>query len=45
MEDFLVLSILDLQLDGEKHHQVSKDQVIIYVMVGDQCVDNLILGS
>ena len=45
MEDFLVLSILDLQLDANLHHEVRKDQVIVYVMLGDTCVDCLILGS
>ena len=45
MEDFLVLSILDLQLDANQHREVRKDQVIIYVMLGEVCVDCLILGS
>ena len=45
MEDFLVLSILDLQLDGTKHQAVDKREVICYIMVGDKCVDCLVLGS
>ena len=45
MEDFLVLSILDLQLDANRNKQVNKREVIAYIMLGDTCVDNLILGS
>ena len=45
MEDFLVLSILDLQLDAEQHKAVNKKEVIAYVMLGDQCIDCLVLGS
>ena len=42
MEDFLVLSILDLQLDGEA---IKKKDVISYVMLGETCIDCLVLGS
>ena len=42
MEDFIVLSILDLQLEGEA---VRKKDVIAYIMLGDTCVDCLVLGS
>ena len=45
MEDFLVLSILDLRLDANMHKQVNKKEVIAYVNVGDTCIDNLVLGS
>ena len=45
MEDFLVLSILDLQLDATKHDQVNKKEVIAYIMLGETCVDCLVLGS
>ena len=45
MEDFFVLSILDLQLDGSKHQAVDKREVIAYVMVGEKCIDCLVLGS
>ena len=45
MEDFLVLSILDLQLDGAKHRPVDKREIICYIMVGEKCVDCLVLGS
>ena len=42
MEDFIVLSILDLQLEEEA---VRKKDVIAYIMLGDTCVDCLVLGS
>ncbi len=42
MEDFVVLSILDVQVDKRKY---DKRQVQCYVMLGGECVDNLILGS
>ena len=45
MEDFLVLSILDLQLDVQRHKQLDKREVIAYVMLGETCVDCLVLGS
>ena len=45
MEDFLVLSILDLRLDQEQHEQVDKREVIAYIMLGDTCIDSLVLGS
>ena len=45
MEDFLVLSILDLQLDVQRHRQLDKREVIAYVMLGETCVDCLVLGS
>lgn len=45
MEDFLVLSLLDLQLDAAKHQQVDKREVIAYIMLGETCVDCLVLGS
>jgi len=45
MEDFLVLSLLDLQLDATKHQQVDKREVIAYIMLGETCVDCLVLGS
>jgi hypothetical protein len=45
MEDFVVLSILDLQLDSQKHRQVDKREVMCYIMLGDKCVDCLVLGS
>lgn len=45
MEDFLVLSILDLQLDATKHRLIDKSKVMAYIMLGDVCVDCLILGS
>ena len=45
MEDFLVLQLLDLQLDATKHRQVDKREVIAYIFLGDTCVDCLVLGS
>lgn len=45
MEDFLVLSILDLQLDVKQHSAVNKNDIIAYVMLGDMCIDCLVLGS
>jgi len=45
MEDFLVLSILDLRLDTQQHEQVDKREVIAYIMLGDTCLDSLVLGS
>jgi len=45
MEDFLVLSILDLRLDAHQHRRVSKQEVIAYVNVGETCIDNIVLGS
>ena len=45
MEDFLVLSILDLQLDAKRDKQVDKREVIAYIMLGETCVDCLVLGS
>ena len=45
MEDFLVLSILDLQLDIKQHKSVNKREIIAYVMLGDTCIDCLVLGS
>ena len=45
MEDFLVLSILDLQLDAKRYRQVDKREVIAYIMLGETCVDCLVLGS
>ena len=45
MEDFLVLSILDLQLDGARNRPVDKREVIAYIMLGETCVDCIVLGS
>lgn len=46
MEDFIVLSVLDLQLDATKHPKpIDKREVIAYIMLGETCIDNLILGS
>lgn len=46
MEDFVVLSILDLQLDQTKHQeQVDKRKIIAYIMLGDTTIDCLVLGS
>ena len=45
MEDFVVLSILDLQIDATKHKQVDKREIICYIMLGDKCIDCLVLGS
>ena len=45
MEDFLVLSLLDLQLDAKRYRQVNKREVIAYIMLGETCVDCLVLGS
>lgn len=45
MEDFLVLSILDLRLDAKQHKAVNKKEVIAYVMLGETCIDCLVLGS
>ena len=45
MEDFLALSILDLQLDGTRWKAIDKRNVVAYVMLGDKCIDCLILGS
>lgn len=45
MEDFLVLSILDLRLDAKQHRAVNKKEVIAYVMLGETCIDCLVLGS
>ena len=41
MEDFLVMSILDMRLD----RPVNKKEVIAYIMMGDTCIDCLVLGS
>lgn len=43
MEDFMVISLLDLQLSQGK--VVPKGQVQCYIMSGDECVDNLVLGA
>lgn len=40
-----MLSVLDLQLDAGKHQAVDKRQVIAYVMLGDTCVDNIVMGA
>ena len=45
MEDFIVLSILDLQLDANRHQAVNKKEIIAYIMLGDTCIDCLVLGS
>mmetsp|Transcript_28044 Transcript_28044/g.37456 ORF Transcript_28044/g.37456 Transcript_28044/m.37456 type:complete len:102 (+) Transcript_28044:46-351(+) len=45
MEDFLVLSILDLRLDANQHERIDKREVIAYCMLGDTCIDSLVLGS
>ena len=46
MEDFIVLSLLDLQLDVAKHPRpIDKREVIAYIMLGETCIDILILGS
>ena len=46
MEDFVVMSILDLQLDQTKHaEQVDKRKIIAYIMLGDTTIDGLVLGS
>jgi len=45
MEDFLVLSILDLRLDAQQHKAVDKSEVIVSVMLGETCIDLLVLGS
>ena len=42
MEDFLLVSVLDVELDEGK--VILKKQVQYYVMCGDECVDSLILG-
>jgi len=42
MEDFMVISILDVELDEGK--VIEKNKVIYYVMSGDECLDSLILG-
>ena len=44
MEDFLVLSILDLRLDNQQQ-RVNKREIIAYIMLGDTCIDSLVLGS
>lgn len=43
MEDFVVLSVLDLQLDIGR--TLEKNKIMYYVMNGDECVDSLILGA
>ena len=46
MEDFIVLSLLDLQLDSTKHPRpIDKREVIAYIMLGETCIDCLVLGS
>ena len=40
-----MLSILDLRLDANLHERVDKREVIAYVMIGDTCIDSLVLGS
>ena len=48
MEDFILFSFEDLQLDeasNPKHRQVDKNNVIAQIMLGDQCIENLVLGS
>ena len=40
-----MLSILDLRLDANQHERVDKREVIAYVMIGDTCIDSLVLGS
>ena len=39
------MSVLDLQLSAERHQQVNKREVISYIMLGETCVDCLVLGS
>ena len=41
----MVLSILDLRLDANQHEPVDKRDVIAYIMLGDTCIDSLVLGS
>lgn len=46
MEDFILLSVLDLQLDSSKYlNPVDKREVIVYIMLGEDCIDNIVLGS
>lgn len=45
MEDFVVLSILDLQLDSQRYKKVDKREIMCYIMSGESCVDCLVLGS
>ena len=40
-----MLSILDLRLDAKQHRAVNKKEVIAYVMLGETCIDCLVLGS
>jgi len=42
MDDFLILSVTDLQLGQTM--RVNKKDVIAYVMVGGKCIDCLVLG-
>jgi hypothetical protein len=42
MEDFMVVSVLDLELDEGR--VVQKNKVHYYIMSGDECIDSLILG-
>ena len=43
MEDFVVLSVLDIELDSQITNDKSK--ISYHVMLGDECVDSLLLGS
>ena len=46
MDDFIILSLLDLQLDTSKHPKpVDKREVIAYIMLGETCIDSIVLGS
>ena len=43
MEDFVILSVLDLESDSKS--VIEKSKIQYYVMLGDECIDSLILGS